>query len=185
MLDFLRQPWPWYVAGPLIGLMVPLLLIIGNKSFGISSSLRHICAACLPSKVPFFNYEWKKEAWNLFMVAGILLGGMIAGQWHSLKSSAIPQSAAWRQLVLLPMGKRTWRQLLLLLPTAEARCLQNQNRLIWYSHAYRAMFSQVALSRSLKASPIRFNESTVIKIIRPGNNDTHQVSKGLVLLFSL
>jgi uncharacterized protein len=81
MLEFLRQPWPWYVAGPLIGLMVPVLLIIGNKSFGISSSLRHICAACLPSKVPFFNYEWKNEAWNLFLVAGILLGGIIAGQW--------------------------------------------------------------------------------------------------------
>lgn len=81
MLDFLRQPWPWYVAGPLIGLMVPVLLIIGNKSFGISSSLRHICAACLPSKVPFFNYEWKNETWNLFLVAGILLGGIIAGQW--------------------------------------------------------------------------------------------------------
>lgn len=83
MLEFLRQPWPWYVAGPMIGLMVPLLLIIGNKSFGISSSLRHICAACLPSKAPFFNYEWKKEVWNLFLVAGILLGGTIAGQWLS------------------------------------------------------------------------------------------------------
>ncbi len=81
MLEFLRQPWPWYVAGPLIGLMVPVLLIIGNKSFGISSSLRHICAACLPSKVPFFNYEWKNEVWNLFLVAGILLGGIIAGQF--------------------------------------------------------------------------------------------------------
>jgi len=81
MLEFLRQPWPWYVAGPLIGLMVPVLLIIGNKSFGISSSLRHICAACLPAKVPFFKYEWKNEVWNLFLVAGILLGGIIAGQW--------------------------------------------------------------------------------------------------------
>jgi hypothetical protein len=81
MLEFLRQPWPWYVAGPLIGLMVPVLLIIGNKSFGISSSLRHICAACLPAKVPFFNYNWKNEIWNLFLVAGILLGGIIAGQW--------------------------------------------------------------------------------------------------------
>lgn len=74
--DWLRQPWPWYVGGPLIGLMVPLLLIMGNKSFGISSSLRHICAACIPSKIPFFQYEWKKEIWNLFFAAGILLGGL-------------------------------------------------------------------------------------------------------------
>jgi len=78
MIEFLKQPWPWYIAGPLIGLTVPTLLILGNKSFGISSSLRHICAACIPSNIPFFNYNWKKEAWNLFFVAGILLGGFIA-----------------------------------------------------------------------------------------------------------
>ncbi|MGF2166753.1 hypothetical protein, partial [Enterococcus avium] len=56
----------------------PTLLILGNKSFGISASLRHICAACLPSKIPFFQYNWKKEAWNLFFVFGILLGGIVA-----------------------------------------------------------------------------------------------------------
>lgn len=76
-IDWLKQPWPWYIAGPLIGLMVPLLLIMGNKTFGISSSLRHICAACLPAKIPFFQYDWKKEIWNLFFAAGILLGGFI------------------------------------------------------------------------------------------------------------
>ena len=80
MLDFLKQPWPWYIAGPLIGLTVPALLLLGNKSFGISSSLRHVCAACIPSKIPFFQYDWKKEVWNLFFVAGILVGGIIAAQ---------------------------------------------------------------------------------------------------------
>lgn len=78
MIEFFKQPWAWYVAGPLIGLMVPLLLIIGNKTFGISSSLRHICAACIPAKIPFFSYEWKRETWNLILVAGILIGGFIA-----------------------------------------------------------------------------------------------------------
>lgn len=77
MIEFLKQPWPWYVAGPLIGLTVPLLLIMGNKKLGVSSSLRHICAACAPLKIPFFNYDWKKEAWNLFFVGGILAGGII------------------------------------------------------------------------------------------------------------
>jgi uncharacterized membrane protein YedE/YeeE len=78
MLEFLKQPWTWYVAGPLVGLTVPLLLIIGNKSFGISSSLRHICASCMPANIPFFKYDWKKEVWNLFFVFGIFLGGAIA-----------------------------------------------------------------------------------------------------------
>jgi uncharacterized membrane protein YedE/YeeE len=78
MIEFIKQPWAWYVAGPLIGLTVPALLIIGNKSFGISSSLRHICASCMPSNIPFFKYDWKKEVWNLFFVFGIFLGGAIA-----------------------------------------------------------------------------------------------------------
>jgi uncharacterized membrane protein YedE/YeeE len=78
MIALLKQPWPWYIAGPLIGLTVPALLIIGNKSFGISSSLRHICASCMPANIPFFKYNWKKEVWNLFFVFGIFLGGAIA-----------------------------------------------------------------------------------------------------------
>lgn len=77
MIDWLSQPWPWYVSGPLIGLTVPALLLLGNKAFGVSSSLRHICAACIPAKIPFFQYDWKKEIWNLFFVAGILLGGIV------------------------------------------------------------------------------------------------------------
>ena len=78
MFDFILQPWPWYIAGPLIGLTVPTLLLIGNKSFGISSSLRHVCAACFPADIPFFKYDWKKEIWNLVFVIGVFLGGIIA-----------------------------------------------------------------------------------------------------------
>lgn len=80
MIEILKQPWPWYVAGPLIGLTVPALLIIGNKTFGISSSLRHICAACFPANISFFKYNWKLEIWNLFFVLGILFGGFFAMQ---------------------------------------------------------------------------------------------------------
>lgn len=76
-MNWITQPWPWYVAGPLIGLIVPTLLLIGNKSFGISSSLRHICAACIPANIKFFKYDWKKEIWNLFFVLGIAVGGFL------------------------------------------------------------------------------------------------------------
>src|SRR5664279_3964272 len=79
MIEWLKHPWPWYIAGPLIGLMVPLLLIMGNRTFGLSSSLRHICAIWIPAKIPFFKYDWKKETWNLFFAAGIIAGGFIAG----------------------------------------------------------------------------------------------------------
>lgn len=80
LIEWLKQPWPWYVAGPLIGLTVPALLLIGNKRFGISSSLRHICASCFPANINYFKYDWKKEVWNLFFVGGIFLGGLIAAQ---------------------------------------------------------------------------------------------------------
>ena len=83
MLDAIKQPWPWYVAGALIGLTVPYLLLVGNKSFGISSSLRHMCAACIPANIPFFKYDWKKEVWNLFFVGGIALGALLAAQFLS------------------------------------------------------------------------------------------------------
>lgn len=78
MIEFFQKPWPWYVAGPMIGLIVPVLLLIGNKTFGISSSMRHICAACLPANIPFFKYDWRKEMWNLFFVGGIVLGSFLA-----------------------------------------------------------------------------------------------------------
>jgi len=78
-MNILTQPWPWYIAGPLIGLMVPLLLLMGNKAFGISSSLRHICAACIPTNAKFFKYDWKAEKWNLVFALGMVIGGLIAG----------------------------------------------------------------------------------------------------------
>jgi len=77
IIELLRGPWPWYVAGPLIGLTVPALLLLGNKSFGISSALRHICAAVIPADISFFKYDWRKGIWNLFFVAGIVIGGFI------------------------------------------------------------------------------------------------------------
>ena len=77
IIELIRQPWPWWVAGPLIGLTVPILLIMGNRTFGISSSLRHVCAACIPGDISFFKYDWKKESWNLLFVVGIIIGAMM------------------------------------------------------------------------------------------------------------
>lgn len=83
MLELIKQPWPWYVAGIIVGLTVPMLLLLGNKKFGISSTLRHMCAACIPAKIPFFQYDWKKEAWNLFFVLGIAIGAFIGDTFLS------------------------------------------------------------------------------------------------------
>ncbi len=79
MIDLLYQPWPWYVAGPIIGLMVPLLFYIGNKAFGISSNFRHVCAACDPAGVEFFKYDWRSGVWNMVLALGVLIGGFLGG----------------------------------------------------------------------------------------------------------
>lgn len=120
MLEFLKEPWPWYIAGPLVGLTVPLLLILGNKSFGISSSLRHICASCIPANIPFFKYNWKKEVWNLFFVLGIFIGGIIAVQLLSNPSDIEVNPALKEQLAgygitnfsnLVPQDIMNWESL--------------------------------------------------------------------------
>lgn len=82
MRQLLSGVWPWYVAGPLIGLLVPLLLVVGGKVFGISSNLRHLCAAVpLPdaAKPAFLRYNWRRAGtWNLVFALGIVVGGWIA-----------------------------------------------------------------------------------------------------------
>lgn len=83
MLEFLSQPWPWYVSGIVIALVMVLLLFFG-KSFGVSANLRTICAACGAGKnVKFFDFDWRSQTWNLLFVVGAILGGFIASEFLS------------------------------------------------------------------------------------------------------
>lgn len=75
------SPWPWYIAGPLIGLVVPALLLLGGKVFGLSANLRHACAALpVPTRLTpaFLRYDWRTAGlWNLAFAAGIAAGGFV------------------------------------------------------------------------------------------------------------
>jgi uncharacterized membrane protein YedE/YeeE len=74
------HPLPWYIAGPLIGLVVPALLLAGNKAFGVSASFRHVCAAVAPCGIEFFAHDWKRVGlWNLTFLSGIFAGATMAG----------------------------------------------------------------------------------------------------------
>ena len=102
MMAFPSGPWPWYVAGPAIGLFVPALLIVGNRVFGVSSSLRHICSAALPGKLDYFRYDWKRSGlWNLLFVAGIFLGGFLASHLGGSEYVAIAEQT---RLALAGLG---------------------------------------------------------------------------------
>jgi uncharacterized membrane protein YedE/YeeE len=73
------HPLPWWIAGPLIGLVVPALLLLGNKPFGVSSNFRHVCAAIAPCGLDFFRHDWRRlGAWNLTFLAGVFTGGALA-----------------------------------------------------------------------------------------------------------
>ncbi|MEP7266540.1 MAG: YeeE/YedE thiosulfate transporter family protein [Saprospiraceae bacterium] len=111
-MDKILSPWPWYIAGPLIGLMVPLLLFLGNKAFGISSSLRHMCAATVPSNLEYFKYDWKKERWNLFFTAGALIGSFIAASFLTAKANMVvsPELQQTLSQYGIAVGNTQWPQ---------------------------------------------------------------------------
>lgn len=93
------QPWPWYVSGPMIALVMALLIFTG-KNFGMSANLRTMCSMGGGDKLAdFFDFDWKKQSWNLFVVIGAIMGGFIAATFLSDSSTVI-------------LGERTTQNLL-------------------------------------------------------------------------
>ena len=93
-MNWIYEPWPWYVAGPLIALTMFILLFLG-KQFGMSSNLRTMCSMGGAGKAAdFFKFDWKKERWNLMVVVGALLGGFLASNYMSNNTVAINPKVA-------------------------------------------------------------------------------------------
>ncbi len=93
LIELMNNPWAWYVSGPLLGLIVPLLLFFGNKQLGVSSVLRHGCTILKISKNEHFNYNWKKEKWSLLFVLGVLLSGLVTTLFLSFSLGEISEEA--------------------------------------------------------------------------------------------
>ena len=82
-MEYILNPWPWYISGPLIALVMALLLYFG-KTFGMSSNLRTMCAIGGAGQfVDFFKFNWKAQVWNLIIVLGAIIGGFIATHYLS------------------------------------------------------------------------------------------------------
>jgi hypothetical protein len=134
--------WPWYVGGPLIGLFVPLLLLLGNKQLGVSGSLRAICAAVAPSRVEFFRYDWKATGlWNIAFAIGLLVGAALTVAISGAPTPAL--SLATRDAIaslgvtnvsgLVPTEIFSWRSLL----TARgATCMLGGGFLVGFGSSY-------------------------------------------------
>lgn len=77
MLEIISQPWPWYVSGALIGLVLFFLLWFG-KEFGTSANLRVLVAMFGGGKFSdFFDFPWKTQIWNLTFALGAVIGGYL------------------------------------------------------------------------------------------------------------
>lgn len=82
-MEWILEPWPWYVSGAAIALVM-LLLILGGRYFGMSSNLRTFCTLCgADQRAEFFKFDWHSERWNLWVLAGTILGGFLGAHYLS------------------------------------------------------------------------------------------------------
>jgi uncharacterized membrane protein YedE/YeeE len=82
-MEVILQPWPWYVSGPLIALVMALLILVG-KRFGMSSNLETVCTIGGAGKfAKYFNVDISSRKWNLIVVLGAIIGGGIAANFLS------------------------------------------------------------------------------------------------------
>ncbi len=80
-MEMIYQPWPWYVAGPLIAITMALLLYSGRR-FGVSSNFQTLCTIGGAGKLSdYFRFDWRINNWNLVFVLGTIIGGLIAGNY--------------------------------------------------------------------------------------------------------
>ena len=88
------QPWPWYVSGALIALIMFIMLYFG-KSFGFSNNLRTLCTMCGADKfAPFFQFDWQTQSWNLMFLVGSGIGGYLAMNFLSPEGYTVAISEA-------------------------------------------------------------------------------------------
>lgn len=101
-MNYILNPWPWYVSGPLIAVVMALLLYFG-KTFGMSSNLRTMCTIMGADKFSnFFKFNWKDQSWNLTVVAGAIIGGFIAT--HYLSNDSVSNLNTTTIIELQQMG---------------------------------------------------------------------------------
>ncbi len=81
--DIISQPWPWWIAGPMIAFIMFLLLFWG-KEFGISANFRVMCAADgADDYASFFKFDWASQGWNLLVALGAMFGGYVAAHYFT------------------------------------------------------------------------------------------------------
>ena len=77
-MDFIFQPWAWYIGGPLIAFSLFLYFYFG-KNFGVSTNLETLCTMAGAGKISdYFKKDWKERDFALLFVVGLIIGGFIS-----------------------------------------------------------------------------------------------------------
>ena len=108
-MSLLSQTWHWSISGIIIG-MIMLALNYFGKVFGMSSNLRSLCSMTgVGKRVPFFDWDWKSQLWNLAVVFGAMLGGYVSVKYLSDPTNVALSPDTLSQLTVynidLPNGK--------------------------------------------------------------------------------
>lgn len=88
-MELLMGPWPWYIGGAIVALVMIALIFLG-RSFGFSSNFRNICSVLGAGKsCSFFAFDWRKQKWNLLFLIGAMIGGFISANY--LSDNQVPE----------------------------------------------------------------------------------------------
>ena len=80
-MDFILQPWPWFISGPLIAFTLFLFFFFG-KNFGVSTNLETMCTIAGAGKISdYFKKNWKERDWALVFLIGLVIGGFITANY--------------------------------------------------------------------------------------------------------
>lgn len=80
-MEFITQPWAWYIGGPLIALSLFLYFYFG-KNFGVSTNLETLCTIVGAGKISeYFKKDWKERDFALLFVVGLIIGGFISSNF--------------------------------------------------------------------------------------------------------
>ncbi|MCT4664767.1 MAG: YeeE/YedE family protein [Flavobacteriales bacterium] len=80
-MDIIFQPFPWYIAGPLIALVMFAMHYVGD-GMGISTNFKTMCSMSGAGKYcSFFDSNWKDQAWNITFILGVVFGGFLSANF--------------------------------------------------------------------------------------------------------
>jgi uncharacterized membrane protein YedE/YeeE len=124
IIRLLTDPWPWWFAGAMVGLFLPLFYYLANRPLGVSTGYGNFCKIVVPhTKLEALNTKAYKEifTWRVFFIIGIILGAAAPkilsgdfslltefGKFNSTVTASIPLSGLWFLTggILLGLGSR-------------------------------------------------------------------------------